>query len=674
LVSLRCYSNDFDGLVGYWVDDAITTPVPYQTADGKPLIVLCAATSVAGESTLSRQLSTKLDLLRIRALEFAALKKIQKSASQLQTDGVARREVRHRLVQARRLLDEAISQAFNVADCQNICWIQGEQELIGEITAFNAKLSDVCDRVYHKSPILWNELINRRELTTQGAKARRLLIEAMLLSSAQERLGLQGYGPEVSMYYSLLSETGIHRQQEEDVGAHPRPNVREDCGANPREPVVRAGSPNEPTGVPFKVSEDWRFYPPLKNEVAFLWQAIEDFCLQAKEKQQTLDKLYQYLASPPFGLKFGAIPVLLTAVLLHHVDDVSVYRDGTFIPILGAEHLELLVKDPSRFAVKYFEVSGVRSQVFQELEAVLQSRFAGSATRALNAQMRAGVRNVTLLAVVKPLFQFVKKLPAYTTRTKRLSFEAQAVLKTLLQAQEPDELLFTCLPQACGLSPIVADEADDGTTARTFCKKLVQALHEIQTAYDCLLSECQSLLYNAFAVRSSETKLREDLRVRASYLVGQCLEPSLKRFTLAAKDDTAADKEWLEALLMIVADKPAESWTDEDVTGLEIKICDLARRFNNLEALQKEVAASIGGGFEARKITVTRSDGQETHRIVWVNHEYKDQIESLVEEILKHPALRDNTQLQQALVAKITETVLGSASQNHLAQLQARHQ
>jgi hypothetical protein len=28
------------------------------------------------------------------------------------------------------------------------------------------------DRIYHKSPKIWNELINRRQLTSQGAKAR----------------------------------------------------------------------------------------------------------------------------------------------------------------------------------------------------------------------------------------------------------------------------------------------------------------------------------------------------------------------------------------------------------------------------------------------------------------------------------------------------------------------
>lgn len=101
--------------------------------------------------------------------------------------------------------------------------------------------------------------------------------------------------------------------------------------------------------------------------------------------------------------------------------------------------------------------------------------------------------------------------------------------------------------------------------------------------------ECQTLLYDAFSVRSSD-KLREDLRVRASYLVGQCLEPSLRRFTLAATDDTARSREWLEALVMIIADKPAESWTDEDVTDFEIKLSDIAL------AVQKPGSLTERGG------------------------------------------------------------------------------
>ena len=55
---------------------------------------------------------------------------------------------------------------------------------------------------------------------------------------------------------------------------------------------------------------------------------------------------------------------------------------------------------------------------------------------------------------------------------------------------------------------------------------------------------------------------------------------------------------------MIVADKPAESWTDQDVTRFEIELADLVRKFQNLEALQKETTAK-GEGFEACRLIQT---------------------------------------------------------------------
>jgi hypothetical protein len=69
-----------------------------------------------------------------------------------------------------------------------------------------------------------------------------------------------------------------------------------------------------------------------------------------------------------------------------------------------------------------------------------------------------------------------------------------------------------------------------------------------------------------------------------------------------------------------------------------------------LEALQKEVAAKGGHGFEACKITVTRPDGEESNRMVWFDNEQKDRIDRLLEKILGTLSKYDN-QLQQAVVA-----------------------
>ena len=40
---------------------------------------------------------------------------------------------------------------------------------------------------------------------------------------------------------------------------------------------------------------------------------------------------------------------------------------------------------------------------------------------------------------------------------------------------------------------------------------------------------------------------------------------------------------------MIVTDKPAKSWSDDDIFWFEVSLVDIVKRFQRLEALQKEV-------------------------------------------------------------------------------------
>ncbi len=391
VAGLKCSNDSHDGLIVYWLDSTEPEIVPKETADGKPLIWVRVR---------------RFDLLRARAKELQILRQIQKEAPELRSDAVASKEVKYRLVEAERLLDETVAQAFDWGSAENSCWVNGDAVVVASSRQFQHLLSGVCDRIYPKGLKLDNELINRRELTSQGAKARRELIESMLDQGNQLRLGLVGYGPEVAMYNSVLGATGIHTDGEDGTG----------------------------------------FYPPgLESGLSSAWAAIEAFCVGAKDEQRSLQLLYEQLAEPPYGIKHGVIPVLLAAVLLRRVDDVGFYKDGTFVAVLGPEHFELLVKDPSRFSVKHFEMVGLRSDVFKELEVVLRSP---------TAKTPAGVRNASLLMIAKPLFNFVKKLPKYTLNTKRISESAQNVIAVLQSAQEPDDLIFSSLPKACGLSPI----------------------------------------------------------------------------------------------------------------------------------------------------------------------------------------------------------------------------
>ncbi|KKL55320.1 hypothetical protein LCGC14_2256590, partial [marine sediment metagenome] len=564
--------------------------------------------------------AAEADALRVTCNEYLALSNINKQKKELQSDGVARREVRQRLFLAEKVLRETLERSFDLTNRNVKCFIMGERIKLSSMASLNAMLSNICDEVYSKGPKLWNELINRRELTSQGAKARRELIEAMLEKESMELLGIPGNGPEFSMYMSVLKRTGVH----------------------------------SPDGY------RWKFHPPHKRSgVYYLWKAIEDFCVSAIDSPVSLNELYDILQKPPYGVKQGIIPVLLLAVLSHQNDYLSVYIDGSYIPVLGAEHFELLVKKPELFSVRYFEITGLKKQVFEELSEVIA---------ASKVKDQKQVRNLTLLSIVNPLVKFAQKLPKFTKNTDNISDEAKAVRDALLNAKDPDVLLFNTLPQACGFSFIDANASRDSSIVKSFRKKLIQTLQQLQSSYDNVLANCKALICDAFSIKKDLKNLRKYLsavtnRVNTNTAV---IELNLKRFIKASIYTDLNDRAWLESLLMVISDKPVTSWSDKDIISFEVKLGEIIRRFKNIEAII-DLDPNTGKGFEAKKVTITHHDGKEFNEVIWIEPSEKKRIAAIVKEI-KNAHFNENDRINKALLTAIIEEVLDPKEQDEPSQ------
>ena len=407
--------------------------IPDKLEDGRPVVFVFS--------------SIEIKKLRRACVEYTALKKIQLCSPELQTDSVARREVRYRLLHAKQILDNLLSQAFVSSKTQHLCHIQ-EPVTIKSQRQFNSRISDLCDEVYKKSIKLKNELLNRHKLTTQGAKARRLLIAAMINCGDQDRLGIEGHGPEFSMYSSLLKRTGMHA---------------------------------------FKDGHWAISKPHNRSGLCSVWNKIDDFYRSAENKPRDLKDLYIILTLPPFGVRESVIPVLLANYMLLHMDETALYQNGTFVPNFHEATFELILKRPEMFSVKYFELTGIKGQILAELEKVV----------GVNPKQKT--RNTTILNIVKPLFGFIASQPEYTKKTRNLSTIAINVRDALISAREPDILIFQDLPTACGFdvtnnsTPITRDKAKE------FRSLLVGALREINNAHVDLLTKCKELMCEAFA-------------------------------------------------------------------------------------------------------------------------------------------------------------------------------
>jgi hypothetical protein len=229
----------------------------------------------------------------------------------------------------------------------------------------------------------------------------------------------------------------------------------------------------------------------------------------------------------------------------------------------------------------------------------------------------------------------------------------------LLRAAEPDKLLFEMLPQACGHSPLAARGSKQQGDYHDFLQGLKAAMRELSMHYDAVLDRCRLQIHDAFGIQSELAGLREDLRVRSSYLIAQCLEPRLRSFILAATNSEVTEKEWFESLVMIVADRALETWSDSDLLSFEANLGDMARRFANLEALQKEAARNHAPGYEARRITITHPDGVELSDLVWVDADQGAALEPQVARLLEQIGSVSPEHQRHAIAVSVLERLLG---------------
>jgi len=567
--------NPADGTLIYYLDDPThLSSLPSPAPDGRPVLLAT---------------STNTSHVRDAAVEAAAALHVLEQQD-VAADRVARRELQDRVSDTRRRLATVLELAFRTdggAAQYHLLTNDGLQALDASV-GLSRMLSDVCDDSYSSSPEIRNEMLGRRELTSQGAKARRNLLEAMVTAPHAERLGLVGYGPERAMYEAVLHHTGLHQQLKDGTWAFDRPNN--------------------------------------SDSLTHAWGILTTYINAAKERPVTVDKLYARLKAPPIGVKDGPLPVLLTAMLLNRADDVGIYQEGTYQPTLTADLLERLLKAPDRFALKAFELAGPRAQV---LEALLEAT-------GLEASRRTRGRNATVLRTAAPLLALARDLPPFTRKTRKaLSGEAERVRDALLSAREPDVLLFEELPTACGLPPVTArrNKNNSGDVER-YAVRLAEALKELQDAYRTTLYERVANVAEEFNLSSEMlSDVRVELRVRTHRLAGTVLEPTLSKLLFHATGTELDDEAWLEGLCLAISGQSPSEWTDDDVTRFDTVLHEVAGSFARVEALHIEAAAARSDGFTAQRVTITTPGGHEVSGVVWMDDHQAEAAAELAAEV-----------------------------------------
>lgn len=613
--------KDFDAQIGEPLGDAdgrIFYAIVVDDEEIKTLLEKAQSVNLRDNKQILIAVPPQVTDLREAIYEVACLRWAKANTPELANDRVANRELQVRLAKAETQVQQWLetlhgASSRNDSAEENCLWFyRGKPIEIESPRELQEQLSIICDEVFKNAPTLHNELINRRELSGSAKSARKSLIEAMLAHADKPDLAIEGFPPQMSMYFSVLQETGIHRAEK----------------------------------------GRWGFYAPHEKAddgIKAVWNEIDLFLSETEVERQTVADLFARLSLPPFGLKSGVLPVLLFAALLHYDTEVAFYEQGSFVPSLSMPIFEWLIKSTETFQLQRCRIAGVRALVFGQFAEVLQ--------------IKSKTEKTSLLEIVRGLTRFALSLPEYTRHTQSLSPTAARVRQALFETREPDKLLFQQLPEACGFAEgFTNDEAKKQSKVDKFFKVLRESLAELQRKYDDLLGELERMLIAAFSLKGAGAEAREEIERRAFPLLELTIEPKLKSLIIRLVNQDLDLSNWIESIATFLANKPPDSWNDSDLARYEISLAELRRSFLHFETLAFEMGKyDFDASKEIIRLGVTTANQPERQRVLTIGEPEKALIEEAkqaVDKAFQSVHINGNRELRLAVLAKISQELL----------------
>jgi len=515
---------------------------------------------------------------------------VQANTPTLSGDRYAREEVARQVARAERRFRERLGGLDNlelpVAPPMTWFSVYNETKLKcgRELLQF---LGDWCSRIYSESPHVLNELINRRYPSSAAVAARTKLVEAMATAPHKPMLGLDQSKrpPETALYLSILKKGGVHQE------------------------TVSGWK----FGLPKNPDDHCKLLPALHRITDMLRNPGADLLIP-------VPSIFEGLSKIPFGIREGLQPFILAIYLATHHQRVALYEDGTYLPEVGGDVFLRLMKEPQFFQLQYCELDGVRADVFTKL------------LRLLEIDPRDASKS-DLIDLVRPLTVFIsREVPEYSRKTNLLPASAVALRRALLEARDPVKLVFTMIPQACGLPPI----GEAGLKApEDLAARIRTALHEIRTAYPSLIARLGEAICGAFDVQNGLAQGRTIIAGRAAQLAPVVTEPVLKAFVVRLADKALGDRAWVESIANLLARKSAERWIDNDETEFHHQLGTAAGRFKRTELASIGTTKRLNG--HALRIAITKSDGREVGDLVhWdgMDENRIDSVEAQIQQIL----------------------------------------
>ena len=531
-----------------------------------------------------------LNKLKTLAIELLAIKEIERKEERIINDLIAKKELQTRLQQTSASVETECQHVFE--SCQ---WHYLGKTLDADPMTINA--SSIANEIFHKSPVVQNELVNRSKPSGSANAAIKKLMLAMLNSSDEKDLGFdeEKFPPEKGIYLSCLKSKGWHQATEEGY-LFPR---------SWNESIIKSNS--------------------LMHEV---FKAGYEF-IKSSNQMVTVKELYELWMQPPYGLTAGLCRIYGLALLKALDGQIAYYDfDSTqqfvYIPEIDEELTSKLFKHPHEAGVKYFEVSDIQSHLISSIaKASLED-----------------VKESSILGIAKHIVKIIHTLPVWVKKTSGDKFEQSADFEGLsrparelrnkvIAANDPYKLILDDLPMIFDIDTDKDDAADK------LSKNLKFALQELSQQHVLLLN-----VYKHLITDTLNGKFDEKLSERARYVSEQAQNPNLKEFATRLQKYIEQAKPF-EQIINLAVGQPEKNWNDKILrNGIDElrNVCIQFRRIESFAKLQKNETST-----PVSLISIDES-GKEVQYSAFINNTVIDKFK--LEEI-RTPILECLTELSK---------------------------
>ncbi len=456
--------------------------------------------------------------------ELLATERVRETHPAIASDEIARRETKERIAELQAMLNILLDKAIATAR-----WYQ-QGNCLGVLDrgGLSYKASSIAAEIFYDAPIIHNELLNRTKPSGSAVAAQNALLRNMVNHNGEARLGIEGYPAEGGLFDSLLLNTGLYQNTE----------------------------------------QQWEFQEPVpdsNNNLFALWKVADELLMTNEDKALQVAELYDAWEPAPIGLKRGLMPFFAISYILSRQRFLGVYRIGIYQASLTDVFVDELVKSPHLVQLRWMKLNDSSRLLLKKLPAVLEEVIPD-----------AHFDMSEPLSAARSLVALYDNLPEYTKRTNLLSKQTIHFRNVLKRAKDPNKLLFNELPR---LSE--SDIYSDKSSVQEVLDVIKAALLELVGFYEIVLRDFRRLLLHELHVSSIS-----DLKERAKNVYDLIGDKVFDGFAsrLSRYEDSTRD---LEGIISFASSKPTDKWIDIDIDKARVRIAELATQFLRAEAIAR---------------------------------------------------------------------------------------